>query len=253
MQPAPAPHGYRVGVANSATLLADLVERWRLPANKTPEEHRGAGAHPSTQEFWTDHVLAVRWLNEIDDALIAMEAMGEETAHYRQSQPAWYAAVFAQSVPWGSRPTNKTQQRPIADRRDIALLRALGQQLESVGYAPRVAASDLESLRAAVNEAHDLIIETPLDDAVRRYLLGLVSEARACLDELAAFGSIRLRDVTFTLGGALNAAAETAVPPAHKQRWRDTARTVLAQIAVQGTAGALGTMGAHLLLPPGVG
>lgn len=236
-------------MANSATLLADLIDSWAVPANTTPEEHRGAGQSTSTLDFWDSHLRAAQLLVEVEAALNAMEAMGEDVAHFRLAQPSWYAAVFAVPTPWGSKANGR---RGVAAVPYVALLRALGQQLDSLKYTPSDAAVDLENLRQAIGEAHELVIGSSIDDSVKRYVLGLVAEARACLDDLAAFGTVRLRNATFTLAGAMELAAETAgVPEEERPKWRHAAKRVLFTFANQTAAGITAGVTLAQIMPPG--
>lgn len=232
-------------MANSATLLAALLVRWEVPPNTKPESHRGQGTGPSSLEFWRDHVRAVIWLTEVESALQAMEALGEDVSHFREAQPAWYGAVFAMSAPWG---TSATHVRKMLERGDLGLLRALGQQLDSVGYTPPSNAISLEQLRTTFEEVETLVTSSTVPVHVKRYLLGLVTEARTCLVELDALGEVRLRRVTFELGGALNAVAETAAPEGEKTRWRAVATMVLTQFAIQTAAAIAGGIGTQALL-----
>lgn len=167
-----------------------------------------------------------------------MDASGDNTGPYRGSLPAWYSAVFSMDMPWHD---VKNHARLIADPRDIAILRALGQALDMVKFEPQITGDDADRLRSVLDGARGLIIESRIDESTRRYLLGLVTEALRCLDELAAFGTARLRSLVFELGGAMEAAAETVpMGDAAKATWHKTAHEILIQLIGGGGAGAIG-------------
>ncbi|MBU4337503.1 MAG: hypothetical protein KJ548_13155 [Actinobacteria bacterium] len=233
-------------MANSATLLADLLERWHVPPNQTPEMHRGGP--PDLPGYWDDHKRAMRWLLEIDAALGAMEAIGEEVSHYRETQVAWFKGVFSLGSPWGS---TVSSLRPTAAPLEIRMLRALAQQLDSVRYAPVIGSDELDRLSQALDESLRLVRTTPgLTDDVRRYLAGLIVEALACLNDVANGGEVTLRDAIYRVGGAMSVAVEEAVPEEHRQGWRDNVLRLLISFAVQATAGITTGVAVAEILPP---
>ncbi len=216
-------------MANSATLLAQLLTEWAVPSGKPPEYVRGgANGRPDSPDFWEEHVLAVHWLAEIDDALRSMEQSGDDVEHYREAQPHWYAAVFSQSVPWGS--VSGGMRRTI-DRANHGLLRALGVHLDAVKYTPRFDGDDLDALRSAIQEANDLVVATSaIDGNSKRLLLGLIAEVSRCLDEVAAFGEVRLRDAVLRLGGALESVAAAMPEGPERSKWSRATHAVLQSI-----------------------
>lgn len=230
---------------NSASLLADLLERWTVPSGTQNAQHRGGGAPDSSKpEYWSSFRDALRWLTEVEGYLDAMDAAGDDTSMYRASVPAWYRALFSFDVAWAD---SAAKVRPAADSRDIALLRALGQSLDAVKYAPKIHTDQIEGLRAAIANARDLVVASTVDDDARRYLLGLIAEIDRCLNDLAAFGTAHLRDLVFALGGAMHAAAETSVTPDEKPNWKAAAQQVMVQLVGGGGAAAIGAATTLLL------
>lgn len=155
--------------------------------------------------------------------------MGEEVDHYREVLPAWYQAVFACSTPWSSLTTS---HRYVVQPSDLRLLKALGGQLASVNYARPVAADQLAALLTHLDTTDELVrTSSDINDDVRRYMLGLISEARRVAKELQTFGDVELRTITFELGAAMLNVADTSVPEQNRQGWIDGAKGMLSRVA----------------------
>lgn len=221
---------------NPARLLHEMMINWTVPANTPPESVRGNG-DASSLEFWHEQARAVRFLRDVEVALDGMEAIGEEVEHYRDVLPDLYQGVFAYTTPWQHRPGSITH--PI-DPRDLRLLKALAGHLQSVNYAPQVGGDQLAALLESLDSTELLIRTSPdIDDSIRRYLLGLISEARRVATELQTFGDVELRSITFELGAALLSTASEQVPEENRRGWIDKAKSLVASVGWKATDHAL--------------
>ena len=223
---------------NPANALADLIETWHVPARVTPQSVRFNGAVDSA-EFWKGHRTAARYLMEIEDALTALEAAGENVDFYRETVPAWYRAVFSQSVPWSTQ-TNDSIRR-VSTVAEIRLLRALGAHIAAVKWVPPLDNDHLNSLRDALNRARELVLaDDDLLEEVKRYILGLIHEASECLDDSQLTDAVRMRSITMELGGAMSTVSEMkSDADPKKQKWSEGAKNVLRSISDKMTQKAI--------------
>jgi hypothetical protein len=218
------------GMTNPALLLADVLQRWAVPSPKSPEKVRANG-NPASEEFWKEHAVVLSLLSDIERSLTAMEASGDDVAHYRATLPAWYQAVFTYTLPWKSQA--QVTLAPILADHDFRLLRALAGQISSVGWVPKILPEDIESARAAFTAAEELIqSDETLPASLKRYLVGLASEAKTALDEYTVTGTVYLRRITMELGGAMVTVSEMKEEPNVRKRWSARAKAVLFSVAV---------------------
>lgn len=223
-------------MVNPAKMLHDILIDWTVPGGHVPENVR-ADADPTGLPFWHEHARAVGFLRDIEIALNGMEAVGEPVEHYRDVLPDFYRCIFAHTTPWSSA-TNHVRE-PI-DRRDLRLLRALAGHLDSTNYVPAVTGDQLLELLSRLEETEQLIrSSTDITIEVRRYLLGLVGEARRVAAELETFGEVELRSVTFELGAAVLSTADRMVPEERRTGWVDAAKGLVSKIGWKGTELAL--------------
>lgn len=220
-------------MSNPASLLADQIQRWSVPVGEASETARGArenGGYTS-YAFWAEHRRAIQYLLEVERSLDSMTASGTDVAHFRLCLPAWYSAVFSVHAPWGN---GMSGGAALADDRDIAMLRALAQMIDTNGYNPVLDGPSVESLIHALDAAEELVrTSNGVDEPTRRYILGLVVEARDCARELDTFGNVQLRSVSFELGGAMSAvAANTTIEKPTRERWRDVRDQVVIGFAL---------------------
>lgn len=219
-------------MANPAKLLHDMILDWRVPQGNLPESVRADG-DPSGLGFWHAHARAVGFLRDIEIALNGMEAVGEEVEHYRDVLPEFYKCVFAYSTPWSS--SVNGVREPI-DRRDLRLLRALAGHLDSINYVAAASGDQLLDLLESLDKTEQLIrTSEDITVEVRRYLLGLVGEARRVATELETFGDVELRSITFQLGAAVLSTADQMVPEEKRSGWIAAVKELVRKIGWKGT------------------
>jgi hypothetical protein len=215
-------------VKNAAALLADLIASWDLKKGDVPATVRRESL-AEAGGLWDVQKLAITYLLQIETDIDAMHAAGDEVTHYRQTLGSWYEAVHSWNAPWQDAAAGVMRA---IDPRDLRLLYALAGQIDSLRLSPPVPTVQLPQLRVALTKAQELIAEAVppvLDDAARRYLLGLVFEANRCIDEIELRGAASLRRVTFELGGAMTTIAEQATDENAKKAWREKAKGILIQ------------------------
>lgn len=195
---------------NPAKLLANLVEEWttahgdvvttvRYNALPTADDDERDPNVFDDGAFWRAQRRAVGYLEEIDEAIKGMEAMGEDVQHFRGQYPAWHKFVFATEVHWGASPSGGVTLDPSS----LALLRALSQYLDATNYAPDVSLVDRVLLFHKVAEARDLVMTADFPPDVARYLLALLRESDDVVREYELYGAVRVRTMSLRLGGAL--------------------------------------------------
>lgn len=224
-------------MTNPANLLVELLKSWAIPAHKRPEQVRSNG-DPGSEQFWRDHSIALNLLSDIERSLIAMEASGEDVSHYRATLPSWYQAVFTYTHPWAS--TSSEAIRPTLPDLNFRMLQALAGQISSIGWVPSVISSDIDSAAEAFTAAEQLVREDrALPSHLKRYLLGLIAEARLALDEYTSMGSVALRRITMELGGAMMTVSEMQSDSPARKRWSERAKAVLFSAVVIGGTKAI--------------
>lgn len=198
---------------------------------------------PGDHAFWRRQADAVMLLLDLERALAGMEATGRNVTPYLRSLPAWYRAVFSYEVPWKP---GQHDGRPLIQDSHMDMLDALADALSEMGYAAALDEQEQEAIGSSIGEAEALIKnEAGLSIAGRRYMLGLIQEARACLADLQIVGTTPIRRATFELNGAMcKIAIDIHSRDAEKaSRWFTVATRLLgraaATVAMAGlTAGA---------------
>jgi hypothetical protein len=232
-------------MTNPATALANLLAQWDVPPNKHPEQARAdTCGRADTLDFWRTHAEAVALLRDIEREIVAMEVTGRSVEWAKPALPHWYRAVFAFTTPWSS--VADINRPAVTNDAHLDLLRMLGEWLEERGTAPAVTDADVAEIRQALEQAEELIrTSAALPAGVRGYLLALVGEARACLDDLETYGTARLRNATFELNGAMHAQAVLigkVAGEAEAGRWKSLARRLLVWAYSTGATAAIETV-----------
>jgi len=194
----------------------------------------------SDLDFWRQQAHAVQLIHEIELHIAGMAAHGDDIEHYLEGLQAWYVAVFAYRAPWRTR---TAEHRRIIEAGDLRLLRALAGHIESLRLVQPLDEDQARSILAALEEAEAAVRSAAdVTESTRRYLLGLVAEARRTVLDWQTFGAESARRATLELGGALYTLSEQAVQPERKEAWRQTAKKVTVQImtgvATQGAIAA---------------
>ncbi|AMY20722.1 MULTISPECIES: hypothetical protein [Nocardiaceae] len=223
-------------MSNSAFKLHDLIMDWTVPPNTPPEQIRFNG-DPTSLEFWRSQSRAVELLKDVERAVDGLHADGQDVEMFRDIMPELYQVVFSYSVPWQQINAN---ERPVVDRMLMRLLKSLGLTLQMVNNSLFITGDDITDLLTYLDDAVTLVRESQdIDDAVRRYLLGLIEEARRVANEFQTFGDVELRSVTFELGAALLGAADDQVPEERRAGWLDQAKKLIKKAAVSAGTKAL--------------
>jgi hypothetical protein len=177
-----------------------------------------------------------------------MQEAGQPADVFLDALPNWTAAVMSFNVPWQSAAANN---RAAIDPRDLALLRGLATLMDTAEYAAQLESDTLEPILEAVAECAELIRNsTVLSNDSRRYLLGLVTEARSSLEEIGTFGEGHARRVLFELGGAMTSVAGQIGDDPEAPQWKERAANLMQQITLMGTKLAIAWGRMKLGLPP---
>lgn len=224
-------------MSNSALLLHDLISGWTVPQGRTPESVRGGDGNAGSVEFWRQQARAARLLNDLERELNGMAAVGEEVDLYDDLILSLYQVVFSYSVAWQS---STNQGRAVTDPKDMKLLRSLGRTLNLINKALPISGEDLTDLLTYLDDVEQLVRGSQdIDDAVRRYLLGLIAEAQRVAKEYETFGDVELRTTTLELGAALLSTADSQVPRERRGGWIDGAKKLVKKGGVALTMKAL--------------
>jgi hypothetical protein len=218
-------------MTNPASALANLLTQWDVPPNKHPEQARAETCGQANGlDFWRTHAEAVALLRDIEREIAAMEVTGRKIEWAKPALAHWYRAVFAFTTPWSS--VADINRPAVTNEAHLDLLRMLGELLEERGTAPAMTGADTNGIREALDQAEKLILASAaLPPGIRGYLLALVAEARACLNDLDTYGTARLRNATFELNGAMHAQSvliEETGSEEEAGRWKSLARKLLA-------------------------
>ncbi len=229
-------------MANPAKHLLLILEPWLVvPQGQTPEAFR-------SDPDWSRHRLAVQHLVEIERFLVGMNASGQVAEEFLEALPAWTAAVFAVSTPWG---TQVNGGRHTIDQRDLRMLRMLSTLMDTAGYTPALPPGSLEQIVRSVNSADELIrMSNAIDIGAKRYLLGLVAEAKSVMQDIDTYGEVGARRVLFELGGAMTTVAGN-VPDPERSKWKDRAADLLRQLMLFAGKTAIEYGKQQVGLPPG--
>ncbi len=167
-------------------------------------------------------------LSSIERHLTGMQAHGDVVDHYLEALESWYAAVFTFTAPWQTR---NVEDRQIVDSRDLRLLRALAGAIDSLRLVQPLVEAQVLGIFETLEDAEQAVrLATDIDESTRRYLLGLIVEARKALRDWQTFGPEPARRVCLELGGALYTLAEQSPQATQKETWRTTARAITVQV-----------------------
>jgi hypothetical protein len=193
---------------NAALLLHDLLSRWIIPSTTSGvENHRTQYLADNAPhiEFWKMQAIAMGYLVEVEQALDFLEANDEDVAHYRDLLPTWFDAIVHPRTDWRSQIGTTRQLQPL----ELVPLKTLAAHLRVIGYVNSLDAGEVALLRASLGNLEEQVRQSssiPADS--RAYILNLIRECRAVLDDLGIYGEARYRSVSLELGGAITATAE---------------------------------------------
>lgn len=226
-----APHTVRD--VNPAKELAALLVSWR-PQEVTPWEARVGAAGGDTLVAWRAQGRAAALLREVDQALDALRAAGEDTEAFDPWVEEWHEAVFSYRTTWRER-TSAPLMRPEA----LSLLQAFGLLLDR-NVLPPLDERRRSALLAALDDVEGLLGSEAdrLSEADREYLWRLVNGAREFVAETAVRGAADLREHLDRLSGALLSMAARFAEAGDEE----TART-FGSVAVKIATGARTVLG----------
>lgn len=189
---------------NSARSLLALLEEWQPQPGGSSVQVR-AESDPDSQSFWAEHRRALEWLSDIESAINALGADGNDVTVYRGALPYWYQGVFAYRTDWNTSSTARLVEKPYLD-----LLQALAGLLDFAKWEPQFGDQQANIFETLVH-AEDLIRnDESLSDPTRRYLLQLLHGVRFNLETIDTNGTAAARSATMQLVGALTTTAATA-------------------------------------------
>jgi hypothetical protein len=220
-------------MSNPATLLADLLDQWRVPNGQSiANVRREWAASNDDKEFWKIQRTAVRYLQEIDDALASMEAQtNKDMSFYRSQMSAWHSMVFGVQHGWEGGVSGGYE----VDGAALNLLQALGHMLDATNYAPDLTPDALQDLLETIRESRDLVVEAQFPDTLATHLLGLLREAEDAVVDFNMSGTVKIRSAAEKASGAMIMASadETiANDPGKISKFRQVAGHIMLTVAV---------------------
>lgn len=246
--------GYACRMANPALLLHDLLSRWLVPEKSSVEQVRKAYVQNEADGigFWKMQAIAMGYLTEVEAAL---DAIAPADLAYRQLVPVWAEALLHPYTHWQHQVGGTRQIESL----ELGALLMLANHLDAIGYAPSFDADEVESLRGALDEFEQRVLGSDrLLPDIRMYLMKLLRECRAVLDDIQIYGETKFRSVSLELAGAVTATAEAAADGGDKDTWsklsdavRSFVRDLLRTYAVSQGLGVLESAGTQLALDTG--
>jgi hypothetical protein len=224
-----------VRMANPATLLAEMLDQWRVQPGQSIVNVRrawaGEGGDGFDQNLWRSQRAAVGHLQEIDDALSDMEQSGTDMSFYRAQMPRWHAATFGVANPWDAGLQNGYEIEADA----LSLLRALGHMLDATDFAPELTPDARADLIETLRESRDLVMEAQFPKTLAQTLMGLLREAEDAVVDYELSGSVKIRSTALKASGAMMMASTdqtVAGDPATVGKFRQVAGHIMLTIAV---------------------
>jgi hypothetical protein len=197
-------------MANAATLLYDLLTRWRVPPNTSMQKHRQEVLDESDHVqvgFWRMQTTAAGYLTQVEDALDWMEQRDEDVVHVRELMPVYYQAVFEPNTQWHAGTSEVRGAQPL----ELLPLKSLGRQLELLGYSNMVTGLDVSSIRELLTELSAMVLDaTDIPPEARAHLMALIRRCDQVLDDLSIYGDVQVRTLLAEIGANTMAVAAEA-------------------------------------------
>jgi hypothetical protein len=203
-------------MTNPARLLADTLDSWTIPASTASQTVRANG-DSSSLDFWDAHQVALGYLEDVRTALRSLRVAGQDVRPFETALPAWYGAVFSINTPWGQ---GDNVERRLLQPLEEQMLRAFATLIDGMAWVPVIETGHMGDLLGLIDDISTLVREDvalPVD--ARRYILGLLAEAKSVLEEHELYGSVRVRQIMMELGGALTTTTATIPEGERRDAW----------------------------------
>lgn len=203
-------------MTNPARLLADILDSWTVPAHTASESVRANG-DTSSLDFWDKHQIALGYLEDVRTALRSLRVAGQDVRPFETALPAWYGAVFSVKTPWGQ---GATSDRRLLQPLEEQMLRAFATLIDGMAWVPVIEIGRMGELLGLIDDLTNLVRQDAgLSVDARRYILGLLAEAKSVLEEHELYGSVRVRQIMMELGGALTTTTATIPEGDRRDAW----------------------------------
>jgi hypothetical protein len=208
-------------MSNPAAALLDIFNSWAevsIAASQRP----GLGTPEMSGEI--QHIHALELVREIWQQLDVLEAEGIDVDVFREASAKWVHIVLAYPRTWGSAAEHGALFKE--GRLDIlqALIAVLSGRRSTINLAAAPGIGDfLDGIMTLLAE------DDALDDALRAYIVKLVSEVRRASDLYKATGEFNAEDALTQLWVALLAAEGQSAKK--KSRWKDFAEQMKVPVA----------------------
>lgn len=224
-------------MANPARELADLLEMWQVPQNRSPMQARTASAKERGTDWSRDHTNACRLLVDIDRWIKRIEQRGIPVDGYWETLPRWQRAVFSTDHAWGQQFAGGA----VAIERDpLHILRSLAVSIDLAGGALDITPATAAAALKIIERTEVLVREAAeISDSLRHHILGMLAELREVIESGAGD---RIGPLVAEVIGTATLVAERAPEP-QRAKWR----TVASDWVVQFTAAYAATEAVPLL------
>lgn len=203
-------------MTNPARLLADILDSWTIPANTASQTVRANG-DTSSLDFWDTHQVALGYLEDVRTALRSLRVAGQDVRPFETALPAWYGAVFSINTPWGQ---GDSSDRRLLQPLEEQMLRAFATLIDGMAWVPVIETGHMDDLLGLIDDISNLVRQDiGLSVDARRYILGLLAEAKSVLEEHELYGSVRVRQIMMELGGALTTTTASIPEGERRDAW----------------------------------
>ena len=194
-------------MANPATLLHELLIKFRTPRGRLPLDIR-------RESFGDDagvakaQRLAMAHISAIEELLKGLDGTGRRVAPYEKALSRWQNWVNVYPSCW----VHQADSDFMDNEADLDLLAALSDMLDTV--IPESSEDDRQSLGDVLKLIRELLTEeSDLPKDLQRHIFGLLTHAQTCLDEYATFGDFELRAAMDRLLVSVNLASHVSKNP----------------------------------------
>jgi hypothetical protein len=189
---------------NAARELADLLKAWAMvgKTQRVVQVHGG-----DNREAWSRHVHAMDLVAQVNRVLLAMEAAGRPTEHYRRSETEWVKGIIVPNVQWSAQHQSDVV---LVAQTTIDQLHALADVIDGNPEAYQLEEAGRTQSLGALEELVELLNDDEITLSVheRRYVFELITALKTALTEHETFDAIDLLRRINELVGYLTHLAE---------------------------------------------